>query len=99
MWFCAMGRKNLDRHREDDWREASRTVGMILDNRWPVFADCPVCDLRIRADLRRICEAMGPDYSLWGAAAACRGVGCIGRVQFVLRPRGAVADLVMTAKA
>ena len=47
-----MGRKNLDRYTEDDWRSASRSVEQILVNGWPVYADCPVCDLRIQADLK-----------------------------------------------
>ena len=94
-----MGRKNLDRYTEDDWRAASRAVEQILVNRWPVYADCPVCELRIQADLKRIAQVRGPTYSLWGADAACRRVGCVGRVQFVIRPRGAVSDYVMTAKA
>ncbi|WGM31531.1 hypothetical protein [Brevundimonas sp. NIBR11] len=94
-----MGRKNLDRYREADWREASQTVDQILRNRWPVIAECPVCDLRIEADVRRIAQVMGPDYSLWGAETACRRIGCIGRVHFILRPRGAIMEYVMTAKA
>lgn len=94
-----MGRRNLDRYTEDDWRGASRTVEQILVNGWPVYADCPVCELRIRADLKRIAQVAGVDYSLWGASAACRRVGCVGRVQFVIRPRGAIAEIVMTAKA
>lgn len=94
-----MGRRNLDRYSEDDWRDASRTVEQILMNRWPVIAECPVCELRIMADVRRIAEVKGPRYSLWGADAACRRVGCIGRVHFVIRPRGAIGEYVMTAKA
>ena len=94
-----MGRRNLDRYTEDDWREASRTVEQILVNRWRVYADCIVCDLRIEADVRRIAEVKGPRYSLWGADAACRRVGCIGRVHFVIRPRGAIGEYVMTAKS
>ena len=94
-----MGRKNLDRYTEDDWRAASRSVEQILINGWPVYADCPVCELRIQADLKRIAQVRGAHYSLWGADAACRRVGCIGRVQFVLRPRGAIGEFVMTAKA
>ncbi len=92
-----MGRRNLDRYSEDDWREGSRTVEQILVNGWPVFADCPVCELRIRADVKRIAEVRGPRYNLWGADAPCRRVGCVGRVQFVLRPRGAIMEYVMTA--
>lgn len=92
-----MGRKNYDAYSAQDWRDASPTVRAILANRWTVFADCPICDLRIRADVRRIADVMGPTYSLWGADAPCRRVGCIGRVQFVLRPIGAHMDYVMTA--
>lgn len=93
-----MGSRNLDRYTEADWRAASRTVDQILANRWRVYADCGVCDLRIEADVRRIAQVKGPAYSLWGADAACRRVGCVGRVQFVLRPRGAIMDYVMTAQ-
>lgn len=93
-----VGRKGLHAYTNDDWRRTSVNVGMIVENRWPVFADCPVCDLRIRADLNRIIEAKGRHYSLWGADAACRRVGCLGRVQFVMRPHGATTDIVMTAK-
>ncbi|WP_426041865.1 hypothetical protein [Brevundimonas sp. TWP2-3-4b1] len=94
-----MGRKNLDCYTEADWREASGSVERILINGWPVYADCPVCDLRIQADLKRIAQVRGSHYSLWGADAACRRVGCIGRVQFVLRLRGAQGEYLMTAKA
>lgn len=94
-----MGRKNLDRYTEAEWRAASQTIDQILTNGWPVYADCPVCDLRIKADLTRIAQVRGPTYSLWGADAACRRVGCIGRVQFVIRPRGAIGEFVMTAQA
>ena len=94
-----MGRKNLDRYTEGDWRAASGSVEQILVNGWPVYADCPVCELRIQADLKRIAQVRGPHYSLWGADAACRRVGCIGRIQFVIRPRGALGEFVMTAKA
>ena len=93
-----MGRKNFDRYSEDDWRAASRSVDQILVNGWPVYADCPVCDLRIKADLKRIAQVKGYEYNLWGADAACRRVGCVGRVQFVIRPRGALGEFVMTAR-
>jgi hypothetical protein len=89
----------MDAYTRDDWRRASSSVEMIMENRWTVFADCPACDLRLRADLRRLAEIKGRHYSLWGADAPCRRVGCIGRVQFVLRPPGSHMDIVMTAKA
>lgn len=94
-----MGRRNLSRYTEADWRAASGTVEQILINGWQVYADCPICELRIRADLKRIAQAAGVHFCLWGASAPCRRVGCVGRVQFVIRPRGAIGEIVMTAKA
>ncbi|WP_426039816.1 hypothetical protein [Brevundimonas sp. DC300-4] len=58
-----------------------------------------MCELRIQADLKRIARVRGPHYNLWGVDAACRRVGCIGRVQFVIGPRDAVGEFVMPAKA
>lgn len=93
-----MGRKNLDRYSDDDWRAASTSLAQILDNGWPVFADCDVCDLRLKADVVRIAQLAGPKASLWGAKPKCRRVGCPGRVTFYLRPPGALAAIAMTAK-
>jgi hypothetical protein len=67
-----MGTRNRDRFTDDDWREGSQTVRQILSNRWPVYADCDVCDLRLKADIERLAQVVGPGFSLWGAKPHCR---------------------------
>lgn len=49
-----MSRRNHDRYTAADWKEAGPTVGAILANRWLVYTECDLCELRIRADLKRI---------------------------------------------
>lgn len=92
-----MGRRNLDRYSAADWREAGRTVGAIIANRWLVYTECELCQLRIEADLQRIAQARGMNYSLWGRSTTCRRMGCPGRVVFWCRPHGTVGDVAMTA--
>lgn len=41
-----MSRRNHDRYTADDWREAGPTVGAILANRWLVYTECDLCELR-----------------------------------------------------
>ena len=91
-----MGRKNLDRYTAEDWRLAGGTVGAIIANRWLVFTECDVCDLRIKADLKRIAQEKGPRFDLWGRTAACRRMGCPGRVTFWCQPHD-VTPFAMTA--
>ena len=91
-----MGRRNPDRYTAADWRLAGGSVGAILDNRWTVFTECELCDLRIRADLKRIAADKGRGFDLWGRTAACRRMGCPGRVTFYCQPHGAEA-FAMTA--
>lgn len=93
-----MGRRNPDRYTDDDWREASQTVKQILANRWTVYAECDLCDLRIKADVESIARRLGGGFSLWGAKFRCRRVGCPGHVTFYLDPPGAIMAVAMTAK-
>ena len=74
-------------------REAARTVGAILANRWLVYTGC---ELPIRADLKRIARERGPGFVLWGRSTTCRRMGCPGRVTFWVRPHGASGDVAMT---
>jgi len=92
-----MGRRNLDRYTDDDWRAASRTLEQILANGWPVIAECDLCGVRLRADVEAIAWRAGMKASLWGAKPRCRAVGCPGRVTFWIRPRGAIMAIAMTA--
>lgn len=92
-----MGRRNLDRYSDEDWRHAGRTVGAIVANRWLVYSECDLCQLRIEADLKRIAEKRGMNFVLWGQSSKCRRMGCPGRVSFWCRPHGANADVAMTA--
>ena len=41
-----MTRRNPDRYTPADWQEAGRTVGAILANRWLVYTECELCELR-----------------------------------------------------
>ena len=67
-----MTRRNPDRYTAADWQEAGRTVGAILANRWLVYTECDLCELRIRADLNRIARERGANFVLWGRATTCR---------------------------
>lgn len=93
-----MGRKNFSAYSDDDWRSASSSLRQILTNGWPVYADCDVCDLRLKADLARMAQLVDPKSSLWGAKPRCRRVGCPGRVTFYLDPPGSNSVIAMTAK-
>lgn len=93
-----MGRKNYSAYSDADWRAASASVRQILSNGWPVYADCDLCDLRIRADLESIARRAGPSANLWGSKPRCRRVGCPGRVTFYLDPPGAHMAIAMTAR-
>lgn len=91
-----MTRRNPDRYTAEDWKMAGRTVGAILANRWLVYTECELCELRIRADLKRIARERGRHFVLWGRATTCRRMGCPGRVTFWVRPHGADGDVAMT---
>ncbi len=91
-----MGRKNLDRYTAEEWRRVGPTVQAAIDNRWRVFTECEVCELRIVADLKRIAQVKGPNYRLWGQTARCRRMGCPGKVVFHAQPPGAGVTVVMT---
>ena len=91
-----VGRKNLDRYTPADWRRAGPTVRAVIENRWRVYTECEVCDLRMVADLARIAKARGNAFSLWGQTAKCRRMGCPGRVIFHAQPPGANITIVMT---
>lgn len=93
-----MGRKNHSAYTDADWRAASESLRQILSNGWPVYADCDLCDLRLKADLESMARRVDPHLSLWGAKPRCRRVGCPGRVTFYLDPPGATAAIAMTAK-
>lgn len=67
-----MGRRNHDRYTAADWKFAGSTVGAILANRWLVYTECDLCELRIRADLKRIARERGANFVLWGRATTCR---------------------------
>lgn len=93
-----VGRKNFSAYTDADWRAASRSVRQILSNGWPVYADCDLCDLRLKADVERMAQVAGPAFSLWGAKPRCRRVGCPGRVTFYLDPPGACMAIAMTVR-
>jgi hypothetical protein len=48
------------------------------------------------ADLPRIAQAKGSEFSLWGQTAKCRRMGCPGKVTFHAQPPGANITIVMT---
>lgn len=60
-----MGRRNPDRYTDADWKLAGRTVGAIIANRWLVYTECDLCQLRIQADLKRIARERGNNFVLW----------------------------------
>lgn len=41
-----MTRRNPDRYTAQDWREAGPTVGALRANRWLVYTECDLCELR-----------------------------------------------------
>lgn len=93
-----MGRKNLHAYTDADWRGASGSLRQILLNGWPVYADCDLCGLRLKADLVRMAQLAGDRASLWGAKPHCRRVGCPGRVTFYLAPPDGPTLIAMTAR-
>lgn len=93
-----MGRRNYSAYTDDDWRSASGSLRQILTNGWPVYADCDLCDVRLKVDVERIAQIAGGQASLWGSKPHCRCVGCPGRVTFYLDPPAANAAIAMTAK-
>ena len=93
-----MGRKNYSAYTDADWRSATGSLRQILSNGWPVYADCDLCDLRLKADLERMAQIAGPGFSLWGSKPRCRRVGCPGRVTFYIDPPGAHTAIAMTAR-
>lgn len=93
-----MGRKNYSAYSDDDWRLASSSLRQILTNGWPVYADCDLCEVRLKVDVERLAQIAGPKASLWGSKPHCRCVGCPGRVTFYLDPPGAITTIAMTAK-
>lgn len=93
-----MGRRNYSAYTDDDWRTASSSLRQVLSNGWPVYADCDLCNVRLKVDLERVAQLVGPGRSLWGAKPQCRCVGCPGRVTFYLDPPGANSAIAMTAK-
>tara|TARA_R110002167_G_scaffold12963_6_gene54886 strand:+ start:1461 stop:1847 length:387 start_codon:yes stop_codon:yes gene_type:complete len=97
-YATGMGRKNFSAYGDDDWRAASSSLRQILMNGWPVYADCDLCDLRLKADLERIAQLAGENASLWGAKPRCRRVGCPGRVTFYLDTPGPNRLVAMTTK-
>lgn len=91
-----MGARNLDRFTLADWRSACPTVADLIRARWEVVVVCPVCDLQMVADLRRIQRDKGPAYRLWGRTAPCRRRYCTGTAAFFVQPPGATTELRMT---
>lgn len=64
---------------------------------WLVLVVCPVCDLQIEADLKRIERLKGETFSLWGQTTPCRRRFCEGEAGFFVQPPGASMELHMTA--
>lgn len=92
-----MGVKNRDRYTISDWRAACPSVSSMRRAKWLVIAVCPVCDLQIEADLKRIEQSKGPTFSLWGQSTPCRRRFCEGKAEFFVQPPGASMELHMTA--
>ena len=98
-----MTRRNPDRYTDADWKEAGRTVGAILANRWLVYTECELCELRLviaaKAGTRRP-ETHRPrardELRPVGAEHDLPADGCPGRVTFWVRPHGASGDVAMT---
>lgn len=69
-----------------EWMGRAGTVGDLIKQGWPVVAICAVCGLEMDVDLRRLCQVVGPDVSLWGRDARCRRRHCRGRMLFWTYP-------------
>ena len=70
-----MGRRNPDRYTAADWKIAGRSLGAIIANRWLVYTECDLCQLRIQADLKRIARERGNNFDLWGGQPPVGGWG------------------------
>lgn len=81
-----MGRRNFDRWPPEAWRRSAEGVGRMRAAGWTVLAYCPSCQLTITVDLALIERLKGPAFSLWNRRAACRRLGCAGRVEFQGKP-------------
>lgn len=60
---------------------------------------CPVCDLQIRADLKRIEQLKGPTFSLWGQTTSCRRRYCHGQAGFFVQLPGSTMEVRMSASS
>ncbi|KQS55877.1 hypothetical protein ASG17_07445 [Brevundimonas sp. Leaf363] len=53
----------------------------MLDRGWSFTITCGACRLEMRVDTDKIIKAKGRDWSPWGKSAACRRIGCLGRMR------------------
>ncbi len=81
-----MGRRKFDRWPPEAWRAGAEGVGRMRAAGWTVLAYCPTCNLTIVVDLDCLERLRGSDFSLWNRRAACRRLGCSGRVEFQGKP-------------
>ena len=94
-----MGNRNTDRISIVMLRPAGETVADVTRNRWEVTTRCATCKLEMKADLARIAQAKGAGFCLWNQDAACRRIGCKGRVGFWAKaPRMAHAEPLICAE-
>jgi len=83
-----MGAPNPDRVPLSRRRRKCETVGQMIAEDWDVISICRTCGLAMKADLRLVALARGPDFSLWNRNARCRRLFCAGWVEFQAKAPG-----------
>lgn len=71
-----MGTKNPDVVRPPPAPEVALTLAEMHLARWELRATCAKCGLSLRADLRSMIRAYGPDAIWWGKRPRCPGWEC-----------------------
>jgi hypothetical protein len=61
-----IGRKNLDRRTDADWRQAGGAFGAVVAGRSLVQSECSLCSVHIWASLQRFAEKRWMNLVLWG---------------------------------
>ena len=65
----------------ENWQGYAPTIGKMQSRGWSLSAHCMACRLAMVADVEKIIQAKGRDWSPWGHTARCRRMHCSGRMR------------------
>ncbi|RYG99845.1 MAG: hypothetical protein EON58_02405 [Alphaproteobacteria bacterium] len=65
----------------DNWQGYAPTIAAMIRREWSLTIHCGTCGLGMLVDARKIARERGPNWSPWGKSAACRRIGCTGRMR------------------